>query len=88
MRQIKKISTLFLLTTAYHTLPGEPDYWSDDDDLGVQIMENAMSRKTCENSTTDNFGTKGVKRMLSIVQDPHNHVAYFDNSFSMLYFIH
>lgn len=83
-----------------------------DDDLGVQIVKNSMSRKAylelksllhfawdlgmsyvwwywilycgkekSEDHTTDNFGTKVVKKMLSVVQDPHSYCVYFDNFF-------
>lgn len=39
-----KIFFGFLIFTGYHTLPSERDYWSDHEDLGVQIVKNAMSR--------------------------------------------
>lgn len=38
--------------------------------------------KTSENSTSDNLGIKVVKKMLSVVQDPHSYYAYFDKFFS------
>ena len=33
-----------LLFSSYHKLPSERHYWSNDEDLGVSIVKNAMSR--------------------------------------------
>ena len=33
-----------LLLSGYHKLPSERHYWSEDDDLGLDIVKNAMSR--------------------------------------------
>jgi hypothetical protein len=34
----------FLIFTRYHKLSSERDCWSEDDDLGIQIVKDAMSR--------------------------------------------
>jgi hypothetical protein len=34
----------FLIFTGYHKLSSERDYWSEDDDLGIQIVKDAMCR--------------------------------------------
>lgn len=39
-----KVFIGFLLFSGYHTLPGERDYWSEEEDLGVNIVKNAFSR--------------------------------------------
>lgn len=39
-----KIFIGFLIFSGYHSLPSERDYWSEDEDLGVAIVRNAMSR--------------------------------------------
>lgn len=36
----------FLFFAGYHTLPSERDYWSEDEDLGIPLVRNAMSRNT------------------------------------------
>ena len=33
-----------LLISGYHKLPAETQYWSNDEDLDLQIVKNAMSR--------------------------------------------
>jgi hypothetical protein len=33
----------FLIFTGYHKLSSERDCWSEDDDLGIQIVKDAMS---------------------------------------------
>ncbi|KAG8238661.1 hypothetical protein J437_LFUL018154 [Ladona fulva] len=35
-----------LIFSGYHTLPSERDYWSDQEDLGVPLVRDAMSRNT------------------------------------------
>lgn len=39
-----KIFVGFLIFSGYHTLPSERDYWSDSEDLGVQLVKDALSR--------------------------------------------
>jgi hypothetical protein len=39
-----KICIGFLIFSGYHNLPSERDYWSDAEDLGVQLVKDAMSR--------------------------------------------
>lgn len=39
-----KIFIGFLIFTGYHRLPSERDYWSEDEDLRVDLVRNAMSR--------------------------------------------
>ena len=34
----------FLIFIGYHRLPSERDYQSEDDDLGIQLVKDAMSR--------------------------------------------
>ena len=53
-----------LLISGYHKLPAETQYWSNDEDLGLQIVKNAMSRSRfqeikgilhfCNNNETEN----------------------------------
>ncbi|KAG8234996.1 hypothetical protein J437_LFUL013876 [Ladona fulva] len=42
----KKIFLGILIFSGYHTLPSERDYWSDQEDLGVPLVRDAMSRNT------------------------------------------
>lgn len=39
-----KIFIGFLIFSGYHRLPSERDYWSDSEDLGIQLVKSAMSR--------------------------------------------
>ena len=39
-----KIFLGFLILNGYHQLPSEKDYWSEDDDLGLGIVQDAFSR--------------------------------------------
>ncbi|KAG8226269.1 hypothetical protein J437_LFUL004826 [Ladona fulva] len=41
-----KIFLGILIFSGYHTLPSERDYWSDQEDLGVPLVRDAMSRNT------------------------------------------
>ncbi|KAG8239448.1 hypothetical protein J437_LFUL017581 [Ladona fulva] len=41
-----KIFLGILIFSSYHTLPSERDYWSDQEDLGVPLVRDAMSRNT------------------------------------------
>lgn len=34
----------FLIFSGYHTLPSERDYWSEDEDLGISLVKNSLSR--------------------------------------------
>ena len=48
-----------LLLSGYNSLPREADYWSNQPDLGVAIVRNAMSRNIFE----------GIKSMLHFVDN-------------------
>jgi DNA excision repair protein ERCC-6 len=41
-----KVFIGFLVFSGYHTLSNQKDYWSEDDDLGVQLVKDAMSRNS------------------------------------------
>lgn len=43
-REEIKIFIGFLIFSGYHTLPSERDYWSEEEDLGISLVKNAMSR--------------------------------------------
>lgn len=67
-----KVFIGFLLLTGYHKLPSERMYWSDEDDLSVDVVKQAMPRNTflklkkiihfCNNDlANDNKTDKGFK---------------------------
>lgn len=39
-----KIFFGFMIFSRYHSLPSERDYWSESEDLGVQLVKDAISR--------------------------------------------
>lgn len=85
-----------LLFSGYHKLPSERDYWSSEEDLGVPIIQRAMSRNRyqlvkrlihfCNNEEAkDNTHDKGfkIRTLLSLVKESFQQFDIFEECISV-----
>ena len=91
-----KIFIGILLFSGYHQVPSERDYWSTDEDLGVQIIKNAMSRNRyqllksvihfCNNEEAKtNKHDRGfkVRSLISLVRESFQQFGIFEECVSV-----
>ncbi|XP_045110881.1 piggyBac transposable element-derived protein 2-like [Portunus trituberculatus] len=91
-----KIFIGILLFSGYHKVPSERDYWSTDKDLGVQIIQKAMSRNRykllksvihfCNNEEAkDNTHDKGfrIRSLFSLVKESFQQFGVFEECLSV-----
>ena len=85
-----------LLFSGYHKVPSERDYWSSEEDLGVPIIQKAMSRNRfqllksvihfCNNDEAkDNTHDRGfkIRSLLSLVKDSFQQFGVFEECISV-----
>ncbi|XP_076047359.1 uncharacterized protein LOC143028888 [Oratosquilla oratoria] len=85
-----------LLFSGYHKVPSERDYWSSEEDLGVPIIQRAMSRNRyqlvkslihfCNNEDTkDNTHDKGfkIRSLLSLAKESFQQFGIFEEFISV-----
>ncbi|XP_068243692.1 piggyBac transposable element-derived protein 2-like [Palaemon carinicauda] len=85
-----------LLFSGYHKVPSERDYWSSEEDLGVPIIQKAMSRNRfqllksvihfCKNDEAkDNTHDRGfkIRSLLSLVKDSFQQFGVFEECISV-----
>ncbi|XP_068221337.1 piggyBac transposable element-derived protein 3-like [Palaemon carinicauda] len=85
-----------LLFLGYHKVPSERDYWSSEEDLGVPIIQKAMSRNRfqllksvihfCKNDEAkDNTHDRGfkIRSLLSLVKDSFQQFGVFEECISV-----
>ena len=85
-----------LLFSGYHKVPSEKDYWSSEEDLGVPIIQRAMSRNRyqlvkglihfCNNEDAkDNTHDKGfkIRSLLSLAKESFQQFGIFEEFISV-----